>query len=548
MADRYQDRPLSADGFGRGGDQHQRAEADPLAELARLIGQNDPLAAGRGNPPPSRAVPPNQFQPPVEEDKPAGPPPWMRRANPQEIPKEAQRETLPQTPREAAREASREAARDFPPRDFSPRDLSARDLSARDFPGGFPEQPVYPASPHPLKQRYGAELSSLEPDFQHEEPAFGEAEAEPDPARYDEALFGQIDSAVQGELQGDPAFPDDPYAYQDGYEDENDEPEPKRRGGLMTVFAVLALAVIGTGGAFAYRTFVGSSRSGEPPIIRADNAPTKVMPAPQDGSVKVPDRLAMGDGTEKLVPREETPVDVNSRSIGGGPRVAFPALDQNNNPPTVSSVSPNGMPPAGAGGAPGNGTLSNNEPRRVRTLSVRGDQPTDGTGTAAPNSAPPPAAKPSAAAKMAARTPPNAANANTNSPMSLSPQSAQDSVPVPPAGDQRAGDQRARVAAVNPTQSAPPAANAVSSSSSGGYMVQVSSQKSEGDAQASYKALQTKFPSVLGARDPMINRADLGEKGIVYQARVGPFGSRDEALQFCVSLKSAGGQCFVPKN
>src|SRR5471030_1501337 len=145
MAYRYQDRPLSADGFGRGGDQHQRAEADPLAELARLIGQNDPLAAGRGNPPPSRAVPPNQFQPPVEEDKPAGPPPWMRRANPQEIPKEAQRETLPQTPREAAREAareaSREAARDFPPRDFSPRDLSpkdlsARDLSARDFPGG----------------------------------------------------------------------------------------------------------------------------------------------------------------------------------------------------------------------------------------------------------------------------------------------------------------------------------------------------------------------------------------------------------------------------
>jgi hypothetical protein len=79
-------------------------------------------------------------------------------------------------------------------------------------------------------------------------------------------------------------------------------------------------------------------------------------------------------------------------------------------------------------------------------------------------------------------------------------------------------------------------------------MVQVSSQKSEGDAQASYKALQTKFPAVLGSRDPVINRADLGEKGIMFQARVGPFGSRDEALQFCAGLKSAGGQCFVPKN
>jgi cell division protein FtsN len=29
---------------------------------------------------------------------------------------------------------------------------------------------------------------------------------------------------------------------------------------------------------------------------------------------------------------------------------------------------------------------------------------------------------------------------------------------------------------------------------------------------------------------------------------VGPFNSRDEAVQFCESLKSAGGQCFVPRN
>ena len=51
----------------------------------------------------------------------------------------------------------------------------------------------------------------------------------------------------------------------------------------MTVAAVLALAVVGTGAAFAYRTYVGSPRSGEPPIIRADNSPTKVVPAQSDG-------------------------------------------------------------------------------------------------------------------------------------------------------------------------------------------------------------------------------------------------------------------------
>src|SRR5215813_7867544 len=51
MADRYQDRRFPAhDDYGRGTDEHgQKADSDPLAELARLIGQTDPFAMGRGN-------------------------------------------------------------------------------------------------------------------------------------------------------------------------------------------------------------------------------------------------------------------------------------------------------------------------------------------------------------------------------------------------------------------------------------------------------------------------------------------------------------------
>ena len=82
----------------------------------------------------------------------------------------------------------------------------------------------------------------------------------------------------------------------------------------------------------------------------------------------------------------------------------------------------------------------------------------------------------------------------------------------------------------------------------GGYVVQVSSQKNEADAQASYRALQGKFPAVLGSRSPLIKRADLGEKGVFYRAMVGPFGSQDEATQLCGSLKTAGGQCVVQRN
>jgi hypothetical protein len=79
-------------------------------------------------------------------------------------------------------------------------------------------------------------------------------------------------------------------------------------------------------------------------------------------------------------------------------------------------------------------------------------------------------------------------------------------------------------------------------------LVQVSSQKNEADAQASYRALQGKFPSVLGSRSPLVRRVDLGEKGVFYRAMVGPFDTSDEAIQFCGSLRTAGGQCVIQRN
>jgi cell division septation protein DedD len=103
------------------------------------------------------------------------------------------------------------------------------------------------------------------------------------------------------------------------------------------------------------------------------------------------------------------------------------------------------------------------------------------------------------------------------------------------------------VAATTPVQIAPQATSSAGAAG-GGYLVQVSSQRNESDAHASYRALQGKFPSVLGSRSPVIKRADLGEKGVYYRAMVGPFGSPDEASQFCGSLKSAGGQCVVQRN
>ena len=62
-------------------------------------------------------------------------------------------------------------------------------------------------------------------------------------------------------------------------------------------------------------------------------------------------------------------------------------------------------------------------------------------------------------------------------------------------------------------------------------MVQVSSQKSEADAHASYRVLQGKYPSVLGSQSVLVKRVDLGEKGTYYRAFAGPFSSADQAAQ-----------------
>jgi hypothetical protein len=487
MADRYHDRPFASDAdYDRVANPNAPAkgDSDPLAELARLIGQNDPFGAAAKPPLPlqSRANVRPQYDAVDEEEAvaPAGPPPWMQRAR---------------------HEAPPQQEYDEPEPEYQP-------------------SPVHPLHRYAAQQPVAHERDDHEPtQYSDEQPV--------DPSRYDDALYGQLESGQQ-EYARDPAFPDDPYAYQSDYEE---EPEPRKRSnGLVTVVAVLALAVVGTGAAFGYRTYVGSPRVGEPPIIKADNSPTKVMAAPSDGGVtaKTPDRLVPGDGGEKIVSREETPVDVTSKS---GPRVVFPPLNPNGNPPSVSSVSPAAPPPATAA----SGALPNNEPRKIKTLAVKGDADNGGVPAGVAAAKPAPAATrsvaPAPAPAPAAPRNPSSANASATGPLSLAPQQGGGTAPDPAP---------TRIAAANPVQTAP--------STNGGFMVQVSSQKNEADAQASFRMLQGKYPAVLGSRSASIRRADLGDKGVVYRSMVGPFGSQDEATQFCGNLKTAGGQCVILRN
>jgi SPOR domain len=83
---------------------------------------------------------------------------------------------------------------------------------------------------------------------------------------------------------------------------------------------------------------------------------------------------------------------------------------------------------------------------------------------------------------------------------------------------------------------------------SGSYAVQVSSQRSEAEAQAAFRSLQGKYPDQLGGKQPLIRQVDLGEKGVYYRAMVGPFGNGSEASELCTSLKAAGGSCIIQRN
>jgi SPOR domain len=190
------------------------------------------------------------------------------------------------------------------------------------------------------------------------------------------------------------------------------------------------------------------------------------------------------------VPREEQPVDVRSaaRSVPPGTIGASGA---------TGSVLPPAAAPSQASAA------GATEPKKVKTVAIRPDQPS-GAPTANPS----------------ARTP---------APAAVTPAS-------PPT--------RVATVPVTPT----PAPTRSSATEGVTHMVQISSQLSESDAQASFRSLQQKYPAVLGGQPMAIQRADLGDKvGVRYRVRVGPY-TAEHANELCNNLKNAGGQCIVRPN
>jgi hypothetical protein len=433
-------------------------ETDPLAELARLIGKNDPYAAF------------------------------------------------------GLRDSARGEQDEADPRaDFSERRYA--------LPQERAEEPHYDESFMTATEDYGTSQHS---------PAVlgprGEEWAVQDRAAYREPQFEAEEeqehpepqhNAEQDHHRGEQGFHDDSSGF-DQYEDQvyDDPPRVRRHGGLATALALIGCAVLGTAGAYAYRSYYSQPAGAQsPPVITADSStPTKIIPAPsgegQSGKI-VQERLANAS-KEQVVSKQEEPVALKDLGTQAAPRIVLPA------PVAPSSGNAASAPPAPGSTAPGS-----NEPKRVRTLAIR----PDGMDVSPkPGVAPAPSG---AAGSRSAGGP----DARGSGPLSLDPQAAPTG-PTP----------RTRTAtAPTPVQS-----EASATAGSGGFLVQLSSQKTEAEAATSFHSLQAKFPNELGGRQPIVKRADLGSKGVFYRTMVGPFASAQDANQFCVSYKAAGGQCVVP--
>jgi cell division septation protein DedD len=278
------------------------------------------------------------------------------------------------------------------------------------------------------------------------------------------------------------------------------------RSAFMVASALLGAIALGGALAYAYKQSGGGMANGETPMVTADARPVKEAPD-QPGGKEFPhknkliyDRLTNGDApeSERIVPRQED--------------VAVPALPPASAtaglPPTVASTdlaNPGTTESVGAADDDGG-------PRKVKTMVVR----PDGSVQA------PPADTAVAAAAPAEAEPAPAGMMPVPTPEAPAPQAA---APAPQ-----------HVASVDPK---PAPANTK-------YVVQVGAKKSQTDALATFADIQQKYPKLLSNYRPIVQKADLGSKGVWYRLRVGPIDDKTEAYKLCGQLKSQGlPDCLV---
>jgi hypothetical protein len=350
------------------------------------------------------------------------------------------------------------------------------------------------------------------------------------------------------------------------------------RSAFMVGSALLGAIALGGALAFAYKQSGGGLGNEQPPLVQADNRPVKELPD-QPGGKEFPqknkliyDRLQNGDEqeAERLVPRQENvavPALPPSTETAGTPA---PVATTDLGTPTTQAVG--GAEPIAVASVD-DGSMPDGGPRKVKTMVVRPDgsvmAPPEPAAKAAAvpaapvapaaadpqlaAAAPPPAAAappPAAAAPPpAAAAPPPAAAAPP--PAAAAPPPAAAAPQAAEAAPQEVASLQAPPPVAKPKPTAKPAAQQTAAATPAAaapskYVVQVGSKKNQTDALASFADMQQKYPSLLASYRPIVQKADLGAKGIWYRLRIGPIADKTAATKLCGQLKSQGlPDCLV---
>ncbi len=313
----------------------------------------------------------------------------------------------------------------------------------------------------------------------------------------------------RGELRADPGIAPG---------DRNINP-PRRRSIWPSIAVVAAAAAFGGVIWFAYQNGRDASRSGPPPLVKADTGPVKVKPD-NPGGQEIPfqdstvyDRLNQNGQkpvVEKLLPPTEEPV---SR-----PQPA---------PADTTSNAPAAAPPADV--APPPAPVATNSPALTTQPVVIGQAPQI-TGGSPQNDAGSPtvlAPTPGSIITTQPATPPH--------PVLAAAPKAVAAAPVKPAPTS--------IAALIAGNSPPAPAAAVASG--GSYRLQLSAVKSPDAVAGEWARLKHRFPELASLKSSS-SKIEVAGKGTFYRLEAGPLDPA-AAKSTCTRLRTQGLGCIVVK-
>jgi hypothetical protein len=341
--------------------------------------------------------------------------------------------------------------------------------------------------------------------------------------------------------------------------------------------AVLGIAGVAVAAVIGMNVFAGpGSSDGEPPVIRADARDVKVEPeagtATEEVRPDISERAALGESDRLVLPDQVTIADAavpdeepleeelvsrrvrtvvvrpDGTIVPAEPAEAESAAAVDEPaalPEPVAPLLPDAGEAAGLGG-------------EVDAAEPSADGFDESVGVPIEVARADPAADPAAALGtpgIATDAPPSATTA---------PAVPRARPPVPPAARSNAAAARSASADTPPLALAPSAAPSraaapvtpwdapaepapASSGTSAPWAVQLASQRSRADAEASLRNLRQRYPNLVGSAEPIIVAANVDGRGTFYRVRL-PAASRGEAAALCQRLKSAGADCFIGRN